>query len=158
MKISDLIGQTVNFRIKEVFGTVRAKLIKLDLTNGFATIAFKSFGSMYTMIVPVTAISTKNTDGEMTEIKNGNDVIVTLDTSEVVAKKGTILDISAIGVLVKFGNNVRFLTIDSIKELRVAKEEGDEDSKPVKPAKATAPAGRPAPKPAPAAPKAPARR
>ena len=157
MKISDLIGQTVNFRIKETFGTVKAKLNKLDLANGVGTISFTSFGSMYTMIVPVTAISTKNTDGEISPIAQGADVIVTLDTAEVVSKKGTIEDINTIGVLVRFGNNVRFLTMDSIKELRVAKD-ADVETKPAKAAKPVAAAKAPAAPVRPGAPKAPARR
>jgi hypothetical protein len=154
MKISNLIGETINLRIKEVFGTVRAKLLKIDSANGLAHISFKSFGSSYYMAVPVSALSTKNTEGEAKAFVPNAEVTVTLDTSEIVSKKVKCLDIGDVGILAQLGNNVRLFPWDSIKEVRYSV---DSDNKPAKAEKPAKPAvGKPvAAKPAPGRPAAP---
>jgi hypothetical protein len=119
-KLSDYIGQSLNFRIKEIFGTVSGTVIGGTATD--YTISFTSFGSAYVTTVPKHWVMTKSTDGKPKMIKQGVQVSVNIETPEIASKRFVLEEVTAAGLLVSANGNVRFITWDSIKEIRVPKE------------------------------------
>jgi hypothetical protein len=160
-KLSEYLGQPLNLKIREIFGTVKAKVLVVG-DNDF-TIGFTSFGSAYVMVVPKHWVMSKNTEGKTAPITKGTEVLANIETPEISTKRITLEEVHSAGLLVSAGDNIRFISWADIKEIRVPKEKTE---KPVKrsavPGKAAAAPARPAGRPAPAAPakagKAPLRR
>lgn len=144
-KLSEYIGQPLNLKIREIFGTVKAKVVAVGESD--FTISFTSFGSAYVMVVPKYWVMSKNTEGEIKPISKGTEVLANIETPEVSTKRIVLEEVHAAGLLVSAGENVRFINWSDIKEIRVPKEKTE---KPV--GKRSAVPGKPAAKVAPAAP------
>jgi hypothetical protein len=154
-KLNDFIGQSLNLKIREIFGTVKAKVLLVG-ENDF-TINFTSFGSAYVMVVPKHWVMSKNTDGSVKPIAKGTEVLANIETPEISTKRIVLEEVHSAGLLVSAGENVRFISWNDIKEIRVPKDKtekpaGKRSAVPGKPAaRAAAPAAPArAAKPAPA--------
>lgn len=140
-KINELIGQRVNVKIREIFGSVSATVISVN--GETLTIGFTSFGSGYVMDVPKQWAMTKDTEGNFIKIAPKSKVIVNIETPEIKTKPGILQDVNNAGALFEFNGQLRFLTWESIKEVIVPRER--DESKPKKgfPGKAAKPAAAP---------------
>lgn len=160
-KLSEYLGQPLNLKIREIFGTVKAKVIVVGESD--FTISFTSFGSAYVMVVPKHWVMSKNTEGKIAPISKGTEVLANIETPEISTKRIVLEEVHSAGLLVSAGDNIRFISWNDIKEIRVPKEKTEKPAKrSAVPGKAAAAPARPAGRPAPAAPakagKAPLRR
>lgn len=118
--MSTLLGQTVNIKTLESFGTVSATV--LEISGSAAKIKFKSSGSTYTMIVPVTWLSVKTSDGSTGVIAAKATVDANIQVEEVLTRKGTILEIGATYLVAQTGGRIRMIPFSRIKDISVAAE------------------------------------
>jgi hypothetical protein len=161
-KLSEYLGQPLNLKIREIFGTVKAKVVAVGASD--FTISFTSFGSAYVMVVPKHWVMSKNTEGKILPISKGTEVLANIETPEISTKRIVLEEVHSAGLLVSAGDNIRFISWNDIKEIRVPKEKTEKPAgkRSAVPGKAAAAPARPAARPAPAAPakagKAPLRR
>lgn len=118
--MSTMLGQTVTIKTLESFGTVSATI--LELQGSAAKISFKSIGSTYTMIVPVTWLSVKTSDGKPGEIKAKSVVDANIQIEEVLTRKGKIMEIGATYLVAQTGGRIRMIPFSRIKDISVAAE------------------------------------
>ena len=151
--LKGLINQEIILKTNERFGEVKGTVVSVNAAGTHAAITFISFGSAYSITVPVEWIYTKNTEGKALPIKAGVAVTAVIETPEVATRRAVLLDINETAVLVKQGARTLVVPFSRIKDIIIPreKEEGSARKAPGRkpalavakaPAKAPAPTGR----------------